>query len=79
MSAAPPGQLLWRSRRGMKELDVILQGWLQRRYALASAEERSLFAQLLELPDPEMAEFLLGQARPRDPALAALIAWLVSD
>lgn len=62
----------------MKELDLILQGWLERRYALASAHERSLFVQFLELPDPEMAGYLLGQARPRDPALAALIAELVA-
>ena len=36
----------------MKELDLILQGWLERRYAGASAAERALFAQFLELPDP---------------------------
>jgi len=62
----------------MKELDLILQGWLERRYALASTDERTLFAQFLELPDPEMAAYLWGKAPPGDPAVAALVAQLVS-
>ena len=62
----------------MKELDLILQSWLERRYAAASADERTLFAQFLELPDPEIAGYLLGRATPRDPALAALVEQLAS-
>ena len=75
MSGAP-GQLVWRSRRGVKELDLILQAWLEHRYGWASADERALFAQFLELPDPEIVGYLLGQARPADPAIAALVAQL---
>jgi len=60
----------------MKELDLILQGYLEHRYEAASTEERSLFAQFLELPDPEMAAYLLRQDPPPDPALASLLAQL---
>ena len=60
----------------MRELDLILQGWLERCYAHATTVERTLFAQFLELPDPQMAGFLLGSETPRDPALAALVAQL---
>ena len=63
----------------MKELDLILQAWLERRYARASAVERDLFAQFLELPDPEIAAYLLGKQTPRDPALASLLAQLGSQ
>jgi antitoxin CptB len=70
------GRLRWRSRRGMKELDLLLQGWLEQRYLSASTAERTLFAQLLELPDPQIAAYLLGNERPADPALAALLAQL---
>ena len=62
----------------MKELDLILSGWLERRYACASSDERTAFARLLELPDPEIAGYLLGQRNPPDPALAALVAQLAS-
>ena len=78
MKTEAPGVLVWRSRRGMKELDLILQRWLERRYALASTDDRTLFAQFLELPDPEMAAYLLGKGPPRDPAVAALVAQMVS-
>jgi antitoxin CptB len=73
---APPGQLSWRCRRGMKELDLVLKGWLEQRYPLASADERALFTRFLELPDPIIAGFLFGHAIPADPAMGALVAQL---
>ena len=65
--------LLWRCRRGMKELDVLLE-----RYALAAlpeagAAERRLLARLLENPDPELAGYFLGGEVPPDPDVAALV------
>jgi antitoxin CptB len=83
MSDAPvpayPGRLAWRCRRGMKEIDLLLVGWLQGRYAGASAAERATFEAFLELPDPEIAGYLLGRATPNDPAYAALVAQLSPD
>ena len=80
MSAIPaapfPGRLAWRCRRGMKELDLLLRGWLQQRYAAATPGERATFEAFLELPDPEIAGYLLGRATPTDPAFAALVAQL---
>jgi antitoxin CptB len=73
---APPGHLSWRCRRGMKELDLVLKGWLEQRYARATPDERALFARFLELPDPEIAGFLFGHAIPADPAMGALVAQL---
>jgi antitoxin CptB len=62
----------------MKELDLILEGWLAHGYARASAAERTLFAEFLELPDPQIAGFLLGHEIPSDPAIAALVAQLAA-
>jgi succinate dehydrogenase flavin-adding protein (antitoxin of CptAB toxin-antitoxin module) len=61
----------------MKELDVLLLGWLETRYAQATAAERDLFAQLLEWPDPEIAALLLHADTAADPALGALVAQLM--
>ncbi|HMI37274.1 MAG TPA: succinate dehydrogenase assembly factor 2 [Steroidobacteraceae bacterium] len=72
------GRLAWRCRRGMKELDLILQAWLARDYPRASPAERLLFARFLELPDPELARYLLGHDTPSDPAIAALVAQLAT-
>ena len=75
-SAPAPGRLAWRCRRGMKELDLILESWLRRRYASATPAERDSFERLLDLPDPDLAACLLGQAPPPDPPSAALLAQL---
>jgi antitoxin CptB len=72
------GRLVWRCRRGMKELDLILQAWLARGYQRSSPAERLLFAEFLELPDPELARYLLGNDTPTDPAIAALVAQLAT-
>jgi antitoxin CptB len=77
LNGLPPGQLLWRCRRGMKELDLLLQGWLEVRYGSASAAERARFEAFLALPDPEIAGYLLAHATPADPAVAALVDQLV--
>jgi antitoxin CptB len=60
----------------MKELDLLLQGWLEYGYPRASSAEQALFAQFLELPDPEIAAYLLGHETPPDPSVAALVAQL---
>jgi antitoxin CptB len=76
LSEIPPGYLSWRCRRGMKELDLMLQDWLDRRYGQASAAQRALFARFLELPDPQIAGYLLGRETPEDPAMATLVSEL---
>lgn len=65
--------LAWRCRRGTLELDLLLQGWLQKHYERATAEQRALFAALLELPDPLLAAYLMGEERCSPPALEALM------
>jgi len=73
LNETPAGRLAWRCRRGMKELDLVLSGWLRHRYPGATAAERATFEAILELPDPQIAGFLLGREHPTDPAVAALV------
>jgi succinate dehydrogenase flavin-adding protein (antitoxin of CptAB toxin-antitoxin module) len=58
----------------MKELDVLLERFARRELPGASAEQRHTFTRFLELPDPVLVDYLLGQAIPPDPELAGLIA-----
>jgi antitoxin CptB len=67
-----PGRLLWRCRRGMKELDVILERFARQGLTRASRAERQAFERLLGLPDPLLAGYFLGQERPADPELRLL-------
>lgn len=66
-------RLRWQCRRGMKELDVLLLGYLERYYPDASEEERGIFAALLTLPDPQLFGYLLGREMPADAAAAHVI------
>lgn len=63
----------WRCRRGMKELDVLLERFLERGYANLDERERDMFARLLDQKDPDLLAWLTGQEQPVNPALAALI------
>ncbi len=66
-------RLRWRCRRGLKELDVLLERYACAALPGASSEERRTLERLLERPDPELAGYLLAGARPEDVELAALI------
>ena len=66
-------RLRWQCRRGMKELDVLLLGYLERYYPDVSAEERSIFAELLALQDPQLFGYLIGREVPADAAVAHVI------
>jgi len=67
------GRLRWRCRRGMKELDVLLERWLGRYAATAEAGEMRAFEALLDLQDPQLARYLLAGDPHPDSAIAALI------
>jgi antitoxin CptB len=68
----PLGQLRWRCRRGMKELDILLERYVERRWPDAPAEERAAFEGLLEVQDPVLYGYCLGAAQVPD-HLAALV------
>jgi antitoxin CptB len=57
----------------MKELDVLLTRWLDRRWAAASEDERRAFECLLEQPDPQLLAWLFRRERPVDPCIAAIV------
>ena len=73
LPAAELGRLLWRCRRGMKELDLLLERFGRRSLPAASPRERRAFEGLLELPDPVLAGYLLGGVTPEDPQTAHLV------
>jgi succinate dehydrogenase flavin-adding protein (antitoxin of CptAB toxin-antitoxin module) len=57
----------------MKELDLLLTGWLERQFEGASEAQRAQFEALLALPDPQLAGYLVSGERPAAAELAALV------
>jgi antitoxin CptB len=67
------GKLLWRCRRGMKELDILLTRYLEEQFCDAPAAHQEAFRTLLEAPDTDIYGYLLGQRRPPTALLSSLI------
>ena len=70
--------LRWRCRRGMKELDILLTRYLDEGYGAASAEEQAAFQCLLDVQDPLIYAYCLGQERAPE-HLAALIQRITAN
>lgn len=56
----------WRARRGMLELDIILERFLAEDVARLSDAELDTLERLLECPDPDLYTWLMGYASPTD-------------
>jgi antitoxin CptB len=55
-------RLLWRaSHRGTRELDMMLGGFVRSRLDQFSAAELDELETLIDLPDPELMSWLLGE------------------
>ena len=67
MDAQIPTRVYWRCRRGMAELDDMLQGFLDKDYLRLNVQERIIFEQLLTFSDNHLLEYLMGRTVPSDP------------
>lgn len=60
-------RLQWRCRRGLLELDVLLERFLTRYYENLSASDQETFAALLERSDQDLIDWLLvGKPAPSE-------------
>jgi len=57
----------------MKELDLLLVGYLDSRYPSASPEEQGAFRDLLEMQDPQLFAFVTGRERPATEDLCRVV------
>ncbi len=71
---AVPARLRWRCRRGLLELDLILEGFLEDGWERLDEAGRAGFERLLQQPDQELQGWLLGRTQPLDPGLARTVA-----
>lgn len=72
MDAALLKRLRWRCRRGTRELDQLLGGWLDAHAASADAELIGSFDAMLDQPDPDLWDWLIAR-QPPDPRFAAIV------
>ncbi|WP_196398939.1 FAD assembly factor SdhE [Legionella saoudiensis] len=73
MDAREKARLAWHCRRGMLELDLILQRFLEQGLDKLSKDEIRAFDSLLSCTDPELYAWLMGQMDPEDNELKAIV------
>lgn len=69
-----PAKIKWACRRGMLELDVLLNNFVAAGgYNGLNNDDKRLFIALLDLPDPELFALLMQQLEPAGECQAQLI------
>jgi antitoxin CptB len=66
-------RLRWQCRRGMLELDLLLEAFLDQLYPSLSPRLQRHFYQLLEFPDPIIHAWCVGGENPDDEEFHELI------
>jgi antitoxin CptB len=66
-------RLRWQCRRGMLELDVLLEGFLNQHYTTLSPRLQRHFIKLLEFPDPIIHAWCVGGENPADEEFTELL------
>ncbi|MCP4391735.1 MAG: succinate dehydrogenase assembly factor 2 [Gammaproteobacteria bacterium] len=69
-------RLRWLCRRGMKELDLVMSGYLEHYYPNASSEDQARFRALLDMPDPDLYGLLLGRSKSDQPEVERFVEFL---
>jgi len=72
-SSLTPGQLRWRCRRGMLELDLILRSFVDQGMGELSETELITFDRLLDYPDQLLLELFLKQTLSSDKEISQLV------
>lgn len=67
-------RIRWLCRRGMKELDVLLERFLDTAYDDLNSTERAAFESLLRNEDPDLYDLLARKMEAADAQQAQIIA-----
>ena len=73
LSSSARARLYWQCRRGMLELDLLLQGFFEQKIDSLNEVELQSFDALLRCADDQLYGYLLGQLRPSDKDIAHVV------
>ena len=66
-------ELKWRCRRGMLELDILLNSYLDKHYHSMSQQQGDIFSEVLDYPDQVLFDLLLGNMQSSDANVNTMI------
>ncbi len=68
----------WQCRRGMLELDLLLNNFVDKKVATLTQQEKDSFELLLSYPDQTLLDLLLGNSVSSDPSISTLVLQIQS-
>ena len=69
-------RIRWRCRRGMLELDIVLQGFVDKHYMQLDEIELKHFDSLLSLPDNDLWDMITSKKKVKDIKLQPVLQLL---
>ena len=66
-------KVIYRARRGLKEIDVYFDPYVKQHYLHADAHEKAMFAELVEQEDPDLLDWFMEVSAPPRPELLDFI------
>ena len=67
-------KLIWRCRRGIREMDILFQEFIERSYDNLTEEEKASFDKLLDEPDLDILNWILGKSAPQSDELMHIVS-----
>ncbi|HUU72474.1 MAG TPA: succinate dehydrogenase assembly factor 2 [Burkholderiales bacterium] len=66
----------WHCRRGLLELDLVLNHFVENRYQQLTPDQKNALTRLLDLPDNDLWDLVTGRARIDDEACNEIVSML---
>jgi len=66
-------KVIYRARRGLKEIDVYFDPYVKNYYLQADPAEKAMFAALVEQEDPDLLDWFMEVSEPPRPEMKTLI------
>jgi antitoxin CptB len=66
-------RMRWAARRGMLELDLVLEPFVNSRYETLSAADRCRFQRLMQCEDQDLYDWLLQREQPPEEEFARIV------
>ncbi|EXB87697.1 succinate dehydrogenase assembly factor 2 [Acinetobacter sp. 272263] len=66
-------KVIYRARRGLKEIDVYFDPYVKQYYLQADAEEKATFAELVAQEDTDLLDWFMEVSEPPRPEMKQLI------
>ena len=66
-------KVIYRARRGLKEIDVYFDPYVKQHYLQADPQEKAAFAELVAQEDPDLLDWFMEVSEPPRPEMKVLI------